>query len=252
MSSIPPDTAVEPAPVVPGGPRPRNVRRMVLIIGLVVLLAVVGTAAAAETYFRKRNADCIATQVQRDLGSKVSVHFGPKPLLLTAIDHNVQYVTVDSDDAKFGPAVGMKVHARLNDITLTNGGSGGATVGSSTADAAWSDDGIAQTLSGLVTGVQSSPGDGTLDVKVLGGLADLKLQPRVVGNQIQVGTASAQLLGLGIPTDLVDGIVQLMTQSLQSYPMNLQPTAVQVTDNGITVHLTGGATQLQGGSGGTC
>ncbi|MBF6333795.1 DUF2993 domain-containing protein [Nocardia transvalensis] len=250
MSSNPPDTAAGPAPGAPAGePRPRNVRRIVLILGLVLVLAVVGTAAAAETYYRRQNARCIATQVEKDLGSKVSVHFGPKPLLLTAIDHKVQYVTLDSDDAKFGPAVGMKVHVRLNDITLVDGGRGGADVDNSNAYATWSNDGIEQTLSGLVSGVQSDPSSDTLDVKVLGGLADLRLKPQIVGDQIQVSTQSAQLLGLGLPTDLVDGIVNLMTQSLQGYPLDLKPTAIKVTDNGIRVDLTGGATKLQGGNG---
>ncbi|MFI5781717.1 DUF2993 domain-containing protein [Nocardia sp. NPDC051570] len=235
-----------------GGPRTRNVRRIVLILGLVVVLALVGTAVAAETYYRRQSSDCIAAQVDRDLGSKVSVHFGPKPLLLTALDHQVQYVELDSDDAKFGPAVGMKVHVRLNDIKLIDSGRGGATVDNSSADATWSNDGIAKTLSGLVSGVQSDPSSGTLDVKVLGGLADLRLRPQVVGDQIQVSTESAQLLGLGLPTDLVDGIVQLMTQSLQSYPLDLKPTAIKVTGNGIEVKLTGGATRLQGGGNGSC
>ncbi|MCM6774841.1 DUF2993 domain-containing protein [Nocardia sp. CDC159] len=253
MSSTPPYTAVGPAPGTPaGGPRTRNVRRIVLILGLVIALALVGTAAAAETYYRRQSSECLAAQVEKDLGSKVAVRFGPKPLLLTAIDHQVQYVDLNSDDAKFGPAVGMKVHARLNDINLVDGGRGGATVDNSSADATWSNEGIAQTLKGLVSGVQSDPGTGTLDVKVLGGLADLRLRPQIVGDQIQVSTQSAQLLGLGLPTDLVDGIVQLMTQSLQSYPLDLKPTAIKVTDSGIEVKLTGGATRLQGSGDARC
>ncbi|MGY2063840.1 LmeA family phospholipid-binding protein, partial [Nocardia gipuzkoensis] len=116
----------------------------------------------------------------------------------------------------------------------------------------WSNDGIAKTLSGLVSGVQSDPSSGTLDVKVLGGIADLRLRPQIVGDQIQVTTESAQLFGLGLPTDLVDGIVQLMTQSLQSYPLDLKPTAIKVTDSGLDVQLTGGATRLQGGGDVSC
>ncbi|MDR7172767.1 hypothetical protein J2W56_006533 [Nocardia kruczakiae] len=241
-----PDTAV-PAPAPAGEPRRRNGRRIALIIGLVVLLALVGTAAGAETYLRHKNQQCMASQVEKELGSKVDVGFGPKPLLLTAVDHKVQYITVDSDDAKFGPAVDMKVHAKLNDITLLDGGRGGAKVGSSSADATWSNEGIAQTLTGLVSGVESDPAGGTLDVKVLGGIADLKVQPHIVNGKIEVSTQSASLLGLGLPTDLVDSIVQSMTQSLQNYPLGMQPTSVKVTDNGISVSLRGGPTTLQGG-----
>ncbi|MBF6172928.1 LmeA family phospholipid-binding protein [Nocardia blacklockiae] len=245
MSSNLPETAPAPGPPAGGRTGTRNLRRIILIVGLVVVLALVGTAAGAETYYRHRIERCLATQVERDLGSKVSVGFGPKPLLLTAIDHRIQYVNIDSDDAKFGPAVDMKVHVRLNDITLVDNGRGGADVGSSSADATWSNEGIAQTLSGLVSDVQSDPVSGTLNVKVLGGIAGLQVKPQIVGDRIEVTTQSAQLFGLGLPTDLVDGIVDLMTESLQSYPLDMQPTAVRVTDNGIAVSLTGGTSKLQ-------
>jgi hypothetical protein len=238
MSSYPPDTTVVTGTRGGGG----TLRRNLLIAGLVVVLVAVAALVGAETYYRKHYADCIAAQTEHDLGSKVSVHFGLKPLLLTAIDHRVGSVTVDSDDAKFGPAVGMKVHAKINDVHLAGRG---ADVGSSSADIAWSDDGIQQTLKGMVSDVKSNASDGTLTVKVLGGLADLQLKPQIVGNQIQVSTASASLLGIGLPTDLVSGIVDVMTQSLQTYPLDMHPTSVQVTDNGLAVHLTGGASRLE-------
>lgn len=249
MSSNPPDAAA-PAPAPAGAPKRRNRRRIALIVALVVVLAVVATAAGAEAYIRHRSGQCIASQVEQELGSKVDVDFGPKPLLLTALDHEVGSVSVDSDDAKFGPAVDMQVHAQLNDITLLDGGQGGANVGSSSAEATWSTEGMTQTMTGLVSGVQSDPASGTLQVQVLGGMAGLRVQPHIVNNKIEVSTESAQLFGLGLPTDLVDGVVQMMTESLQNYPMGLQPTDVQVTDDGIKVSLRGGATTLPGGSSG--
>ncbi|WP_024801935.1 DUF2993 domain-containing protein [Nocardia sp. BMG51109] len=253
MSSNTPETAIAPGPPPSGPSGTRNVRRIILIVGLVVALVAVGCVAAVETYYRNKTENCIATQVEQTLGSKVSVGLGPKPLLLTAIDHRIQYVNVDSDDAKFGPATDMKVHVRLDDIRMND--DGGADVGSSNARATWSNQGITDTLSGLVSGVQSNPGAGTLDVKVLGGLAGLQVRPQIVGDKIEVTTQSAQLFGLGLPTDLVDGIVQTMTESLQSYPLDMRPTEVKVTDNGIEVALTGGATKLepaQNGQAATC
>ncbi|MBY8855621.1 DUF2993 domain-containing protein [Nocardia sp. CA2R105] len=223
--------------------RGRNVRRIVLIVGIVIVLAAVGTAVGFETYARKHFSQCIATQLEKSLGSKVSVSFGAKPLLLTYLDHKVGSVTVNSDDAQFGPAVGMKVRATLNDIAM-NGND--ATVASSSAEASWSDDGIAQTLQGLVSGVTSNPSSGTLDVKVLGGLADLELTPRIVNDKIQVDTNKATLLGvIGIPNDLVDNIVQSMTKSLQSYPLDMHPSQLTVTDSGIDVKLAGGPSTMQ-------
>ncbi len=219
----------------------RKVPRIILILVLVL----VGTVAAAETYYRHRIADCIATQVEQDLGSKVSVSLGPKPLLFTAIDHHVQYVDLNSDDATFGPAVDMKVHARLNDISLIDNGRGGADIGSSSAEATWSNEGIAQTMKGLISGVRSDSSTGVLDFEVFGGIADLQVKPQIVGDHIEVITQSAQLFGLGLPTDLVDGIVDLMTESLQNDPLNLKPTEVRVTDNSIEIRMVGGPTKLE-------
>ncbi|MFF3571743.1 LmeA family phospholipid-binding protein [Nocardia jiangxiensis] len=232
-----------PDPATAAPRRGRNVRRIVLIVGIVIVLAVVGTAVGFETYARKHFSQCIATQLEKSLGSKVSVSFGAKPLLLTYLDHKVGSVTVNSDDAQFGPAVGMKVRATLNNIAM-NGND--ATVASSSAEANWSDDGIAQTLQGLVSGVTSNPSSGTLDVKVLGGLADLELTPRIVNDKIQVDTNKATLLGvIGIPNDLVDNIVQSMTKSLQSYPLDMHPSQLTVTDSGIDVKLAGGPSTMQ-------
>ena len=119
-------------------------------------------------------------------------------------------------------------------------------MGSSDADITWSDDGIAQSLQGLVSSVQSNPAAGTLDAKVLGGLADVQVQPHIVGGKIVVDTSNATLLGFGVPTDLVDSIVQTMTKGLQSYPLDMHPSRLTVTDSGIEVKLSGGATTMQG------
>lgn len=232
----------------PGTPvgQPRSKRRVVVLVALVSVLVLVFAVMAAETYVRHRYANCIARGVEQGLHSKVSVHFGPKPLLLTAFDHQVQYVTVNSNDVRFGPAQDMQVRARLNDIGLNTAG---ATVGSSSATATWSDTGIQKTLGGVVSGVQSNPSDGTLAVKVLGGLADVHLQPHVANNRIEITSTSASLLGLGIPTDLVNGILEQMTKSLQGYPLGLQPTHVDVTATGLNIALAGGPTTLPAANG---
>ena len=248
MSSNPPETATVPGPSTGRPSGPRNVRRTILIIGLVIALVAVGSVAATEAYFRHKTQNCIATQVEQSLGSNVSVGLGPRPVLLTGLDHRLQSVNIDSDDAKFGPATDMKVHVQLDDIRMKD--DGGADVGSSSAHATWSDQGIAETLGGLVSEVRSNPGAGTLDAKVLGGLAGLQVKPHIVGDKIEVSTQSAQLFGMGLPTDLVDGIVQTMTESLQTYPLDMKPTEVKVTDQGIEVALTGGATTLQAGQNG--
>ena len=88
-----------------------------------------------------------------------------------------------------------------------------------------------------------------LTLDVLGGLAQLQVQPVVRNGAVEIETKSARLLGIGMPTDLVQGIVELFSQSLQSYPMGLKPTDIKVTDNGIDVRLAGGYTELPANQG---
>ncbi|WP_040799008.1 LmeA family phospholipid-binding protein [Nocardia higoensis] len=221
-----------------------RVSRRTLVIALALVATLLVTAlVAAEAYARHRISNCISDQFEQQMGSKIDVGFGPKPLLLTWVDGKVSSVTVDSEGDKFGPAVGMDVHAKFEDLEMADDGSG--TVGSSSAEVTWSDEGIAETLGGLVSGVKSSASKDTITLDVLGGLAQLEVRPQVTAGAVDVQTMSAQLLGFGLPTDLVSGIVDVFTQSLQSYPMGLQATGIEVTDDGIDVTLAGGHTELQ-------
>ncbi|MGW5111529.1 LmeA family phospholipid-binding protein [Nocardia sp. NPDC004123] len=247
-TQLPPGTP--PPPMNGGGGqggssgKRRNRKRTLLIVGLVSTLLVAGGLAGGEAYARNKVEKCISSQFQAQMGSKIDVSFGWKPLLLTMFDHKVGSVTVNSDDSKFGPAQGMVVHATFKNLEMSDGGKQ-ATVDSSTADVTWSTEGITKTLGGLVSGTTADPGSGTLSFAVLGGLAQLQVKPKIVGDKIEVDTLQAALLGFGLPTDLVSGIVDLMTQSLQSYPLGLQPTKVEVTKDGLHVALQGGHTELK-------
>ncbi|UFT00147.1 DUF2993 domain-containing protein [Nocardia huaxiensis] len=216
-----------------------------MIVAIVAALVIVGGLAGGEAYARNKVQNCIASSFEKQMGSKIDVSFGAKPMLLTMIDNKVGKVTIDSDDTKFGPAVGMVVHATFNDIEVKDGGKQGGTIGSSEAEVTWSNEGIVQTLGGLVSSSTSDPAAGTLNFGVLMGIAQLQVVPQVVGDKVDVETKSASLLGIGLPTDLVSGIVDLMTESLQSYPMGLKPTKVEVTNDGLRVTLKGGPSTLE-------
>ncbi|WP_051163154.1 LmeA family phospholipid-binding protein [Nocardia brevicatena] len=222
-------------------------RRTVLIalISTVVLLA--GALVAGEAYARHTVASCISSQFEKEMGSRIKVGFGPKPLLVTWIDGKLSSMTVDSDDADFGPAAGMQVHARFNHLDVSNSSTSGTTIGSSSADVSWSNEGITQTLKGLVSDVQSVPDAGQLNMQVLGGLGTLQAVPQIRDGKVDVQVSSARILGIGIPNDLAEGVVDLMTESLQTYPLGLEPTELRVTDNGLEVDLRGGPTQLPSG-----
>ncbi|WP_040792761.1 LmeA family phospholipid-binding protein [Nocardia paucivorans] len=224
---------------------PKAGRRHIVPIALIaVVVLVAGVLVAGEAYARHKVSNCISSQFEKEMGSRIKVGFGPKPLLITWIDGKLSELTVDSDDADFGPAAGMRVHARFNDLDVSDSSTTGTTIGSSAAHVDWSNPGIAQTLKGLVSEVRSVPATGQLDMRVLGGIGTLQVVPQIRDGKVDVQVSSASLLGIGIPNDLAEGVVDLMTDSLQTYPMGLQPTEVRVTDSGLEVDLHGGPTRL--------
>ena len=226
--------------------RPKR-RRLKVIVGVVVLL-LVATLVAAEMYVRNNVEDCLSAQFSQDIGSQVDVGLSAKPVLWQAIDNQVPYVEIESADSTFGDAKDMTVRARANDIDISD--EDAITLGSSTADITWSTSGIlatvqAQTFGGLVTKVTSSAADGTLTFTIgPEGLAHVVVRPVIDAGLVNVETVNAEVFGFGLPTDLVDGIVKVVGDSLQNYPLGMSPQTISVTDTGIEMSLSGGAFQL--------
>ncbi|MBF6334386.1 DUF2993 domain-containing protein [Nocardia abscessus] len=221
-----------------------TINRRPLLIALTVVAVLLATVlVGGEAYARHTVSNCISSQFEKEMGSKIDVSFGPKPMLVTWIDGKVPSVRVNSDDTKFGPAVGMVVHADFRDVDVAD--SNGTVIGHSSADVTWSNEGIKETLGGMVSSVSSSASSGMLTLSVLGGLAELQLKPQIVNGAVQVETMSAELLGIGLPSDLVQSIVDVFTESLQSYPLGMTATKLEVTDSGVAVQLAGGRTQLE-------
>ena len=214
-------------------------RRKAPMIAVLVVLVLVAALLGGELYVRQQIKSCLAGQLENELGSEVEVGLGWKPI------KQVSSVTLDSNDARFGPAVDMTVSAEVEDVDLEQSAESGGTIGSSNADIAWSTEGIAATLQsqgigGLVSDVTSDASTGTLSFAI-GGLAQLTVEPTVAGDRVDVRTVDASILGLGIPTDLVDSIVGILSDSLQQYPLDMTPTSLTVTDTGIELQLEGGA-----------
>ncbi|NLU85147.1 DUF2993 domain-containing protein [Rhodococcus sp. HNM0569] len=224
----------------------RRRSRTALIVVLVVVAALVVALVAGELFVRNRVKACLADQFESQLGSQVDIGLSPKPVLWQTIDKQIPYVTLESDDTDFGPAIGMNVHGRADDIDLEPGDGSAGTIGSSHADVEWSTDGILTTIQqesfgALVSEVRADQGAGTLTFSVgPAGLADLTVRPTVDGDRVKVETVGAAILGLGLPTDLVDGIVQTLTDSLQTYPLGMIPESLEVTDSAVHLTLQGG------------
>lgn len=230
------------APQMPAPPKPK--RRKALVISLITVAVLVVALIGGELFVRQQATSCMENQFRSQLGSDVDVSLSAKPILLQMADKNIPYVTIDSSGASFGPAKGMQVHARANDIEITKSADSSGTIGNSTADVTWKTAGIlatlqAQPMGGMVTAVTSDATSGTLDISI-GGFADLQVRPTVQNGQVKVETVSAAILGLGLPTALVDGVVQVLTESLQQYPLGMAPTSLTVTGDAVQVHLAGG------------
>ncbi len=222
-----------------------------MLVIVIVLVLVLGVAVVgAELYARHSVVNCMTEQFEADLGSQVDIGLSAKPVLLQAIDKQVPHVTIDSEGDTFGQAIGMQVHARANDIDISGTDTSAATIGNSTADVSWSANGILETIQAqpfgeLVTSVKADETDGTLSFSVgPGGLAQLVVRPTLGNGDVDVQTVSAEVLGFGIPTDLVDGVVQIISAGLQIYPLGMTPNAVHVDDTGISMSLAGGTYEL--------
>ncbi|MGW4535207.1 LmeA family phospholipid-binding protein [Nocardia sp. NPDC004340] len=209
----------------------------------VTLVAACGVAA--EIYYRDRVERCVAAQAQRELGSSVTVGFGARPLLLAAIDHHIPSMTLDTENAAFGPAVGMQAQVNLKDVDLADKSSSGASVTSSRTTATWSDTAILSTLRGLASEVTSQPDTNSITVQLLTGLAAVELRPYAADGKIQIETVSSR----GVPAGMADRILGVVAQSLQDYPLNQQPTDITVTPAGLRIQLAGGFAELPGSTG---
>ncbi|MFF2082819.1 DUF2993 domain-containing protein [Nocardia sp. NPDC058176] len=231
---------------VPGWRVRRRITRGVTL-GLVVTLVLTALGiVSAELYLRNRIEGCLADGLRDDFSSSVDVDLGPRPVVIGLIDRQIPELTVDSDDARFGPAVGMAVHATLHQVSMAEDG-GSATVGSSEARVDWSADAIQRTLHGLAGDVRMSAADGTVDVTGIVGVVSVRLRPYVEDGVIRVEVVSSR----GVPPQLVNEIADLLTESLRDYPLGLRPESVTVADSGIRVELRGGGTELPV-SGDTC
>ena len=99
----------------------------------------------------------------------------------------------------------------------------------------------AQSFGGLVSAVKTNGNDGTIQLDVgPAGLAQMTVRPVINGSgTIDIQTVDASVLGFGIPTDLVDGVVKTFTDSLQSYPLGMTVKSMKVSDTGMQIKLAG-------------
>ena len=105
-------------------------RNRTVTIAVVLVAALVAVLVGAEVYVRNRATACLAQSFESELGTGVDVDLSWKPVLLQMTGKNVPYVEIDSKGSAFGPAQGMEVRARANDIKITDSADSSGTIGS--------------------------------------------------------------------------------------------------------------------------
>lgn len=221
-------------------------RSSIATIAVIVVAALVSVLVGAEVYVRNRATTCLAQSLESELGTGIDVDLSWKPVLWQLLDRQVPSVTLSTDDTAFGPAQEMQVHAEARDVDLRDEAEGAGTIGSSRAEIDWPTSGILATVQdqpagSLVTEVRADETAGTLTFVVGGnGLAEFTARPVVSEGVVTVETTDATILGIGLPTALVDGVVQILASGLQQYPLGMQATEVRVTDAGVELELEGG------------
>lgn len=232
------------------------------MIVVLVLLLVVALAGGAEAYLRHRVTTCLAQSVSTAVGGSVDVGLSPRPLLLTLVDGTVPYLTVDSDNAAFGapgrPQItDLRFRSRFDGLHLPGSDGSVGYVDRSTATIDWPVSSIsstvrAQSFGGLVTQVTTE--QDTLRVQFLGGVGSVAVRPVVRSDRIAIETVDARVLGVGIPANVVQQLVALLSGKLAAFPLGLEPTSVQVNDDGLEVMLAGGRADLpeRNGNAGNC
>ncbi len=224
---------------------------VVLAVAAATLLAV---GIGGELYVRNSVSKCIAEAVEEEAGGPVSVGFGPAPILLSAFTHRVGRVDVDSEAMDLRSPGGTELRgialdARISDISLPRDGRDGAAE-SSSAKVTWPAEAMLRSLQGLpfgfaVTDLTADAGQDRITVEFLSGVGTLVLTPRIEGGAVTMEVVEASALGLGLPSDFAQQIIDRLAEDLADYPLDLRPTEVSVSDSGLHISLRGGHTPLQ-------
>lgn len=248
---LPPTAAAVPPPAQPPAPprtefpqpdEPRGLRGDPLSVVLALVIAGALALAAllgGEVYARHKADSIVAKAVSCVVQDSASASFGMRPLLLQHFTHRYRDMRVETGGNQIREAKGMKMKLRLDDIRMNRSAESAGTLGSLDADVTWSADGIKQTvqdviplLGGLISGVTTSPSDGTL--KLDGPLGTVTIRPEAVDGNLRLTALQVTGLGMRLPSESVQPALDLFTDQLaKNLPMGIHAENVQVTDTGV-------------------
>jgi hypothetical protein len=242
---LPPPPAVGTEPE-PEGPRRRGIfgdpLSMALALVIVVALALAGLIGA-EFYARNKADSIVAKAVSCVVQDSASASFGMRPFLLQHFTHSYRDMRVETAGNHIRDAKGMKLVLRLDDVRMHPTAESAGTLGSLDADISWTSDGIKQTVAGmipligsLVSGVTTSPSDGTLEVQ--GPLGAVTIKPQAVNGELKLSVLNVTGLGMTLPRESAQPALDVFTDQLtKNLPMGIHADNVAVTDSGVTARF---------------
>ena len=193
-----------------------------------------------ELYARHRADTVVAQAVECVVKDKANVSFGMRPFALQLLTKHFSDINVETAGNQIREAKGMKLDLLLDDIKINKTAESAGTLGSLDATITWSNDGIRQTvqdiipfLGGLVTSVQTTPSDGTIELK--GGLGTVTAKPEVSNGGLSLQVVNLTGLGFSLPRETIQPALDAFTTALtKNLPMGIHADSVSVTDTGVT------------------
>lgn len=240
---LPPVAHTEPEP---DEPRRRGLfsdpLSIALVMVIVVALALAGLIGA-EFYARSKADSIVAKAVSCVVQDSAKASFGMRPFLLQHFSHHYRDMQVETAGNQIREAKGMRLKLRLDDIQMHQTSDSAGTLGALDADITWTSDGIKETVSGmipliggLVSGVTTSPGDGTLEVD--GPLGSVTIRPEAVDGDLKLNVLKVTGLGMTLPRESVQPALDLFTDQLtKNLPMGIHADNVEVTDSGVAARF---------------
>jgi hypothetical protein len=240
-----------PPPTPPGSPTPAEEpeepkRRFLrdplsIVLSLIIVVAVVIAGLLGTELYVRHVADTVVSRaVSCVVQDQTKVSFGIRPFLLQHLTKHYNDISVETAGNQIRQAKGMKLNLLLDDVEINQTADSAGTMGALDANITWTSDGIKQTvqdaipfLGSLVSGVTTSPSDGTIELQ--GGLGSVIVKPTVTNNALSLQVVSLTGLGFMLPKESVqpalDAFMSTLTKNL---PMGIHADSVSVTDDGVS------------------
>ena len=162
------------------------------------------------------------------------VSFGPSPFLLQHFTGHYRDISIHTAGHQIRNAKGMTADININDVDLHGNADSKGTIGALDATISWTSQGIQETvqdsipfIGGLVNGVATNPGAGTIELSGALGLGSVTVKPQVVDGELTLQVVKVTAMGAVMPHETAQTALNTFTAALlKDYPLGIQaPTA---------------------------